>query len=144
MTVDPILVALRVAEALEECGVRDLMGGSLASSMSGEPRSTLDIDMVVALTPADIQPFRDRLGDDFYSDLDVIRSAVERRSSANILHCATSMKVDLFIMGGTPLDEAQMARRQRVQADRLDAAHLRRGAAILGAGDLLTKALSEG
>ena len=42
----PVAVALRVADALESCGVRYVVGGSLASSISGEPRSTLDVDIV--------------------------------------------------------------------------------------------------
>ena len=39
---------------LEACGLRYLVGGSLASSMSGEPRSTLDVDIVVAMSESDI------------------------------------------------------------------------------------------
>jgi len=115
VTFDPMLVALRVAEALEACGVRYLVGGSVASSVCGEPRATLDIDMVVALTLADIDPFVRQLGEEFYFDVDIIRRAVEARASANILHHPTTIKIDLFIVGGTPLDEEQMARRQRVQ-----------------------------
>jgi hypothetical protein len=188
LTVDPILVALQVAEVLDACGVRYLVGGSLASSMSGEPRSTLDIDMVVALTARDVAPFVERLGKEFYADAETLRRAVDLRSSANLVHHATSMKVDLFMMGGTKLDEEQMARRQRVQvssspdrflhvyapedillqklrwyrlggetsdrqwrdvlgivrvqAGRLDAAYLRRGALVLEVEDLLAKAMS--
>jgi hypothetical protein len=56
---DPILVALRVAEALEACGVRYTVGGSVASSVSGEPRSTLDVDIVVAMSDVDVDPFID-------------------------------------------------------------------------------------
>jgi hypothetical protein len=37
---EPIAVALLVADALEALGLRYTVGGSLASSMSGEPRST--------------------------------------------------------------------------------------------------------
>ena len=44
MILDPFQVALSVADALERCGVSYVVGGSLASSVSGEPRSTLDID----------------------------------------------------------------------------------------------------
>ena len=40
---DPIAVALLVADALVTLGLRYTVGGSLASSMSGEPRSTLDV-----------------------------------------------------------------------------------------------------
>jgi len=190
LTDDPIIVALRVAEALETCRVRYLIGGSLASSLNGEPRSTLDIDIVVALTPPDVDAFLSHLGGEFYADAAVIRRAIEHHSSANILHLSTSMKVDLFMMGGTPLDEEQMSRRQRirvssdpdrflyvytpedillqklrwyrlgggtsdrqwrdvlgivrVQTGRLDAAYLRRGAAILNVEDLLARAMGEG
>ena len=63
---DPIAVALRVADALETLGLRYTVGGSLASSMSGEPRSTLDVDMVVALQEADIAPLVAAVGTTFY------------------------------------------------------------------------------
>jgi hypothetical protein len=46
---DPIAVAILVAEALEHCGLRYVVGGSLASSISGEPPSTLDVDIVVSM-----------------------------------------------------------------------------------------------
>lgn len=99
----------------EGCGLRYLVGGSLASSLSGEPRSTLDVDLVVSISENDVQLFVDKLGDEFYAEPDSLRRAIRDRSSANIIHYATSMKVDLFIAGGSVLDEQQMNRRQRVQ-----------------------------
>ena len=51
-TPDPIAVALLVADAFETLGLRYTVGGSLASSMSGEPRSTLDVDIVAAIQEA--------------------------------------------------------------------------------------------
>ena len=51
---DPVAVALSVAQILEASGLRYLVGGSLASSLSGEPRSTLDVDIVVAMTTSDV------------------------------------------------------------------------------------------
>jgi hypothetical protein len=50
----PVAVALCVGDALEFCGVRYVVGGSLASSISGEPRSTLDVDIVVEMSEADV------------------------------------------------------------------------------------------
>ena len=114
MVADPIEVALRVVRALEACGVRYLVGGSLASSLSGEPRSTLDVDLVVALTESEIDRFVGALGDDFYADSEALRRAVREKSCANLIHLGTSTKVDLFILGGSPLDDTQMNRRQRV------------------------------
>jgi hypothetical protein len=112
---DTIRAALIVAEALEACGVRYLVGGSLASAVSGEPRSTLDVDLVVELAEKDVDRFASALGDGFYVDVDSLRRAVRDRSSANVIHYATSTKVGLFVAGGSPLDKGQMDRRQRVQ-----------------------------
>ena len=45
-------VARHVADVLEALAIRYTVGGSVASSLSGEPRTTLDIDIVVAMTDA--------------------------------------------------------------------------------------------
>lgn len=112
---DTIHVALIVAKALEACRVRYLVGGSLASAVSGEPRSTLDVDLVVELTDKDVEPFAATLGDRFHVDADSLRRAVRERSSTNVIHHATSTKVDLFMLGVSAFDREQMDRRQRVQ-----------------------------
>jgi len=115
LAADPLAVALRVAEALEGCGVRYVVGGSLASSISGEPRSTLDVDLVVALTEAEVDSVVAALGDEFHVDADALRRAIREKSTTNLIHFATSTKVDLFIMGGSPVDGEQMDRRERVK-----------------------------
>lgn len=112
---DPIAVALQVAAALEACGVSYLVGGSLASSMSGEPRSTLDVDVVVMLTERDVGPLLAKLGSEFYADEAAIRRAASERSSVNLIHQPSGIKVDLFVAGGTPVDVEQMRRRQRLK-----------------------------
>jgi hypothetical protein len=112
---DPIQVALQVAEVLERCGLRYLVGGSLASSVSGEPRSTLDVDVVVAMTEADVEPLLATLSDEFYADAGAVRRAVRARSSVNLIHQGTATKVDLFMLGGSPLDAEQMARRLSIK-----------------------------
>ena len=40
--------------------------------------------------------------------------AVRTRSSANLIHQTSQIKVDLFVAGGTPLDIQQIARRVAV------------------------------
>ena len=112
---EPIAVALLVADALEALGLQYTVGGSLASSMSGEPRSTLDVDMVVDIQEADIGALVAALGAAFYVSEEGLRRAVRERSTANLIHHKTSIKVDFFVMGSTPLDEIQLARRRRVQ-----------------------------
>jgi hypothetical protein len=61
---------------------------------------------VAALTSA--------LSPDFYADAGALRRAVRTRWSTNVIHQATQLKVDIFVAGGTPLDEQQLVRRQAV------------------------------
>lgn len=114
MAADPIEVALLVARVLEKHGVRYVVGGSLASSISGEPRSTLDVDLVVALREEKVAAVIAGLGEEFYSEPEAIRRAIRAKSSASLVHLPSSIKVDLFIMGGSPVDEEQMDRRRRL------------------------------
>lgn len=115
MTLGPIQIALQVAEACEACGLLYLVGGSVASSLGGEPRTTLDVDMVVDMTESDIGRFLAALGSGFYADEEAIRRAIRQHSSVNLIHQASAIKVDVFISGGSPLDEQQINRRRRVQ-----------------------------
>ncbi len=115
MLSDPVVVALSVAQILESCGLRYLVGGSLASSMSGEPRSTLDVDIVVAMSESDVGKVTDGLRTEFDVDELAVGRAVRERSSVNVFHRSSAIKVDLFVMGGSPFDDEQMNRRQRIQ-----------------------------
>ncbi len=112
--VDPIAVAVCVARVLDNLGIKYTVGGSLASSFAGEPRSTVDIDFVAALEQSAVTPFVAALAHDFYIDADAVSRAVRQRTSVNLIHQATQLKVDIFVAGGTPLDEQQLARRLEV------------------------------
>jgi hypothetical protein len=111
---DPIAVALSVTHALDRLGVVHTIGGSIASSFAGEPRSTVDIDIVAALDESHVATLTDALSADFYIDESALRRAVRERTSANFIHHATQLKVDLFVAGGTALDEQQLNRRQQI------------------------------
>ena len=111
---DPIGVALEVTGALDALGVAHTIGGSLAASFAGEPRSTIDIDIVAALTEEHVIQLVERLSASFYADEDALRRAIRDRTSANVIHQASQLKVDLFVAGGTPLDVQQIQRRQAV------------------------------
>ncbi len=116
MTVSPLELAALVGELLERIDVPWVIGGSVAGSLIGEPRSTLDIDMAIRLTMAQAEPLVRTVEEEFYVSLDMVRSAVEHSSSFNLLHFASAMKVDLFVLGTGELDTRQMDRRQRIQA----------------------------
>jgi len=114
---DPIDVALRVTGVLDRLGVPHTIGGSIASSLAGEPRSTVDIDIVAAIEERHVGPLVTALTMEFYVDQQSLARAVRERRSTNLIHQATQVKVDLFVAGGTPLDAAQIARRLEVDLD---------------------------
>lgn len=63
---DPVEIALEVTDLLEGLGVRYLVGGSLASSVHGEPRSTNDIDILADLREQHVSPFVEAVRPDYY------------------------------------------------------------------------------
>ncbi|HXL36665.1 MAG TPA: hypothetical protein VN954_05625, partial [Ktedonobacteraceae bacterium] len=90
-----ILITLEpLVEALEELGVPYHIGGSVASSLYGLPRLTIDVDIIADLRLEHIRPLVIRLQTNYYIDEDMIRDAIRRRSSFNVIHLDTMLKVD--------------------------------------------------
>jgi hypothetical protein len=114
-TTEPIEVTLAVTGVLERLGVEYLVGGSLATSLHGIPRATLDVDIVADLRMTHLDPFVAALQEAFFVDADMVRDAIRRRATFNILHLATMFKVDVFVAGADDLLAAELARKQRVQ-----------------------------
>ena len=52
--IDPIAVAVLLAERFNALGIVHTIGGSIASAFAGEPRSTADIDVVAAIEETQI------------------------------------------------------------------------------------------
>jgi hypothetical protein len=112
MTPEPIQVLLAVVDVLDQVGIQYAVGGSISSSVFGEPRASADVDLLVAMRSEDVSRLAAALGEGFYFDGDAIADAVRRRFSFNIIHLGTMMKVDLFVAGDTILDVEQLRRRQ--------------------------------
>ncbi|HBY95061.1 MAG TPA: hypothetical protein DEP84_14060 [Chloroflexi bacterium] len=111
MLSEPIAVTLLVTGALEGLGVPYAIGGSLASAVYGVARATQDADIVADLRLDHVERFARVLGEAFYVDTEMIREAVQQRSSFNVIHWDTQFKVDIFIPKRRAFDQAQLARR---------------------------------
>lgn len=112
MPADPIRVAIRVAEILDRLGVPYAVGGSVASVIAGEPRSTEDVDIAADLRPEMVPAFVAALGGEFYIDEAAARDAAARGGSFNIIHLELVQKVDIFVLGRNLLDRRQIERRR--------------------------------
>jgi hypothetical protein len=85
-----------VTSALNLLGIRYAIGGSLASSARSIWRTTLDVDIVAAIAPAQAEAFVKSLGKDWYADVDSLRNAIVTGRSFNIIHMRNIQKVDVF------------------------------------------------
>lgn len=122
----PLDHVVALGRVLDELGLPWVLGGSLASSLVGEPRSTVDIDVAVLLADEHVDSIVRAAQDDYYVSTEMVREAVASHSSFNLLHHRTGMKVDAFPLADDLLDRWQLGRRQRV-----------------GVADLLERVLAE-
>jgi hypothetical protein len=113
---DPFALATQVAGALEKIGLRYVIGGSVAASIYGEPRSTLDLDVMIAADTESVRRLVQQLGPDFYVEEADAVEAVRHGGSFNAIHLASAMKVDFFIAEADGRTRAQMDRRRAVHA----------------------------
>lgn len=117
-----LLTALTpVIAALSDLGVPYFVGGSVASSIYGMPRSTLDVDLVAELREEHVAGLVERLGTDYYLSEDAIREAVHAHSSFNLIHLATMLKIDIFVWKARPFDQEAFRRRRDESVDLADA-----------------------
>jgi hypothetical protein len=105
-------LTLLVAQTLEQLGIAYAVGGSLASSLHGVMRSTLDVDIVADMRFEHIQPLVAALSKEFYADDEMMRDAIEHHSSFNLIHYETAFKVDIFIRKLRAFDHMQLKRRR--------------------------------
>ena len=114
MNASQILAAITpVIEALEELGVPYHIGGSVASSIYGILRATIDADLIANLRLEHIRPLVIRLQTNYYIDEDMIRDAIKRRSSFNVIHLDTMLKVDVFVPKSRLFDQEEFRRAQQ-------------------------------
>ncbi|RPI29101.1 MAG: hypothetical protein EHM61_02825 [Acidobacteria bacterium] len=109
---EPLQITCLIVDVLVKLGVRYLIGGSLASSLHGIPRATHDVDLVVDLQDDHVLPFVRALEGTFYVDENRVRESVRRRSSFNVIHLETVLKVDIFLLKDDPASQREMARRE--------------------------------
>ncbi|MDA9981787.1 hypothetical protein N9H39_03430 [Gammaproteobacteria bacterium] len=110
----PLDITLRVVAVLDDLGIQYVLGGSLASSLLGEPRATADVDLAVRMAEEDIAPLVRAIESEFYVSEDAVLEAVRRHASFNIVHLESVQKVDLFVLGDGLLDRRQLEGRVRV------------------------------
>lgn len=114
MTAPTELEVLRdVVARLDQHGIDYMLTGSLAMSYYAEPRMTRDIDLVVALSPADAGQVNAAFGSDYYVP-DDLRAAIAEDGFFNLIHLGTVTKVDFIVRKSTAYRLHEFQRRDRI------------------------------
>lgn len=104
-----------VSARLEKAGIDYMLTGSMAMNYYAQPRMTRDIDLVVALQPADARTIVQFFAPDYYVSAEAVASSIAHQSLFNLIHLESVIKVDCIVRKNSPYRLAEFGRRQRVQ-----------------------------
>jgi hypothetical protein len=86
----------QLASALERMGIPYVIGGSVASSVRGIVRATIDVDVVARIGVGQADGLAAALGPDWYADADQMRDSIVAGRAFNIIYLPFTQKVDVF------------------------------------------------
>lgn len=110
----------KVVEVLEDAEIAYMLTGSIASSMQGEPRSTHDIDLVVALAIEQVELLQRAFpAPEYYLSEQSIHEALRHCGMFNLLDIDGGDKVDFWILTDDEFDRSRFGRRRRQFAESL-------------------------
>lgn len=115
-------ILYQFARILDELGIRYVVVGSFASSARGQPRATIDADIVAEVTRDHSRILAERLAGDYYADEVAIHRAVLDRSMFNAIHLETMFKFDIYVADSHGFDEQQLLRAlpEHIKPDSID------------------------
>lgn len=95
---DIVLALEPVVKCFDELRILYYVGGSIASSAYGMARATADVDLVTNLQTAQVEKLVTVLKSDFFVDEQMILDAIKTKSSFNIIHLSSGIKIDVFLL----------------------------------------------
>jgi hypothetical protein len=105
----------RLVPALTRAQVPYMLTGSVASSAHGMPRSTRDLDIVIAPTHEQLLALMQQFpGDRYYVDEQQALHALANRSQFNIIDFSTGWKTDFIIAQDSEYGRSALSRRMLI------------------------------
>ena len=105
-----------VVAALDTAAVPFMLTGSLAAAYHGAGRATMDIDMVIAPSAAQLRSLvRALAGTGAYLSPEAAEEAFAHQSMFNVVDTTSGWKVDLIVRKHRPFSEVEFARRQSAE-----------------------------
>lgn len=109
-----------VVAALEASGVPFMLTGSVAAAVHGAGRATMDVDLVIQATAAQLESVVAAIEDrTLYVSREAALKALATESMFNIVDTETGWKADLIPCKSRPFSQAEFARRRPLELDGL-------------------------
>lgn len=113
----PSEVIARVVAALTKANVPYMLTGSLASSLHGIPRSTQDIDIVIATDRPGLERLLGQFPEaEFYVSRDAAMQALRLTSLFNVIELASGWKIDFILRKARDFSHVEFERRMAAEA----------------------------
>lgn len=107
-----------VVHVLERLEIPYMVVGGFAATIYGEPRLTIDVDIVVDMHLGHVRSFIAAFPEsDYYVSEDSVRDSLVRCYPFNVIDSNTAAKVDVVPMPRDPFTLAAFERRQRIVYD---------------------------
>ena len=104
-----------VSARLDGAHIGYMLTGSMAMNYYAQPRMTRDIDVVVALRPADAARVVSLFSPDYYVSREAVDSSIASSSMFNLIHNESVIKVDCIVRKQTEYRLAEFERRERIK-----------------------------
>lgn len=104
----------RVVDALDRAEIPYVLVGSFSSMYYSFPRSTTDVDFVLAVSDPDLAQLATLLGDRFRLNPQLSFETVGGSLKNEITVVGTAFQIELFRLTDTPFDQSRFSRRRRV------------------------------
>ncbi|MBM4091029.1 MAG: hypothetical protein FJ276_16645 [Planctomycetes bacterium] len=101
-------------ERLNRLSVPYMLVGSMASNYWGIPRTTHDLDFVLALQPADIESLAAAFGEGFFIQVESVRRAFSPPHQFNAIDEKSALKVDFWLLKPDAFEHNAFERRRPV------------------------------
>lgn len=102
----------KVVRVLDDAKIEYMLTGSIVSSLQGEPRSTHDIDIIVALDQTSVNALIEAFPPpDYYLIRESILDAIALHGMFNLTNVNTGDKVDFWLLEDKAFDRSRFARK---------------------------------
>jgi hypothetical protein len=102
-----------IVSALEAADIQYMLAGSVGSTHYGRPRATMDVDLIIACTPDQLEQFISALDKRYYVSAVAAREALASRSMFNIVDSESGWKADIIVRKARPYSLEEFNRKRR-------------------------------